>query len=38
MENGSVLSDSHLTRKTLASAQLAKAMKKSAKTERPDSK
>jgi hypothetical protein len=38
MENGSALSDSHLARKTLASAQLAKAMKKAAKTEKSDSK
>jgi hypothetical protein len=36
MENGSALSDSHLARKTLASAQLAKAQKKSAKTKTSD--
>jgi hypothetical protein len=35
-ENGSVLADSHLARKTLASAQLAKALKKSASTTPPD--
>jgi hypothetical protein len=37
MENGSALSDSHLARKTLASAQMARAMKKSAKTKLSDS-
>jgi hypothetical protein len=31
-ENGSVLSDSHLARKTLASVKLAKAQKKAAET------